>query len=78
LPGRLTQCDEKERLFDNAYWDNQEPGIYVDVVSGEPLLASVNKFDSGSGRPSFPKPIEPENVVENKGLTTSAVRAISR
>jgi peptide-methionine (R)-S-oxide reductase len=78
LPGRLTQCDETERPFDNAYWDNKEPGIYEDVVSGEPLLASVNKFDSGSGRPSFTKPIEPENVVENKGMTASAVRRISR
>jgi peptide-methionine (R)-S-oxide reductase len=78
LPGRLTRCDGTERPFDNAYWDSEEPGIYVDVVSGEPLLASVNKFGSGSGWPSFSKPFEPENVVENKGLTASAVRAISR
>ena len=45
---RVTQCDGTEPPFDNAYWDNKEPGIYVDVVSGEPLFASVNKFDSGS------------------------------
>jgi peptide-methionine (R)-S-oxide reductase len=50
---RVTQRDGTERPFDNAYWDNKEPGIYVDVVSGEPLFASVNKFDSSSGWPSF-------------------------
>jgi peptide-methionine (R)-S-oxide reductase len=62
---RVTQRDGTERPFDNAYWDNKEPGIYVDVVSGEPLFASVNKFDSSSGWPSFTKPIERENVNEN-------------
>jgi peptide-methionine (R)-S-oxide reductase len=61
---QVTQCDGTEPPFDNAYWDNKEPGIYVDVVSGEPLFASVNKFDSNSGWPSFTRPIEPENVVE--------------
>jgi hypothetical protein len=50
---RVTQHHGTERPFDNAYWDNKEPGIYVDVVSGEPLFASVNKFDSSSGWPSF-------------------------
>ena len=53
----MTQCDGTEPPFDNAYWDNKEPGIYVDVVSGEPLFASVNKFDSNSGWPSFTKPL---------------------
>jgi peptide-methionine (R)-S-oxide reductase len=62
---RVTQRDGTERPFDNAYWDNKEPGLYVDVVSGEPLFASVDKFDSRSGWPSFTKPIEPDNVVEN-------------
>jgi peptide-methionine (R)-S-oxide reductase len=62
---RVTQQDGTERLFQNEYWDNKEPGPYVDVVSGEPLFASVNKFDSSSGWPSFMKPIEPENVVKN-------------
>jgi peptide-methionine (R)-S-oxide reductase len=76
---RVTQPDGTERPFDNAYWDNKEPGIYVDVVSGEPLFASINKFDSGSGWPSFTKPLEPENVVENTdrshGMTRTEVRS---
>ena len=71
---RVTQCDGTERPFDNAYWDNKEPGIYVDVVSGEPLFASVNKFDSGSGWPSFTRPIEPENVVENTDASHGMIR----
>jgi peptide methionine sulfoxide reductase MsrB len=50
---RVTQRNGTERPFDNAYWDNKEPGIYVDVVSGEPLFASINKFDSGTRWPSF-------------------------
>lgn len=76
---RVTQRDGTERPFDNAYWDNKEPGIYVDVVSGEPLFASVNKFESNSGWPSFTKPLEPENVVENTdishGMTRTEVRS---
>jgi peptide-methionine (R)-S-oxide reductase len=76
---RVTQQDGTERPFENAYWDNKEPGIYVDVVSGEPLFASVNKFDSGSGWPSFTRPIEAENVVENRdtshGMTRTEVRS---
>ena len=76
---RVTQQDGTERPFDNAYWDNKEPGIYVDVVSGEPLFASVNKFDSGTGWPSFTKPVEPKNVVENRdishGMTRTEVRS---
>jgi peptide-methionine (R)-S-oxide reductase len=76
---RVTQCDETERPFDNAYWDNKEPGIYVDVVSGEPLFASFNKFDSDSGWPSFTRPIEPENVIEmtdaSHGMMRTEVRS---
>ena len=76
---RITQTDGTERPFDNAYWDNKEPGIYVDVVSGEPLFASINKFDSHTGWPSFTKPIERENVVENTdishGMTRTEVRS---
>jgi methionine-R-sulfoxide reductase len=78
---RVTQQDGTERPFENAYWDNKEPGIYVDVVSGEPLFASVNKFDSHSGWPSFTKPIEPQNVVENPdnshGMMRTEVRSSS-
>ena len=77
---QVTQCDGTEPPFDNAYWDNKEPGIYVDVVSGEPLFASVNKFDSNSGWPSFTRPLEPENVVEktdtSHGMIRTEVRSI--
>ncbi len=61
---RVTQEDGTERPFRNAYWDEKRPGLYVDVVSGEPLFASVHKFDSGTGWPSFDRPVEPGNVVE--------------
>ncbi|MFG3602164.1 peptide-methionine (R)-S-oxide reductase MsrB [Micromonospora chersina] len=71
---RVTQEGGTEPAFDNPYWDNKEPGIYVDVVSGEPLFASVNKFDSGTGWPSFTKPIEPRNVVEVRDSTLGMVR----
>jgi peptide-methionine (R)-S-oxide reductase len=76
---RITQTNGTERPFDNAYWDNKEPGIYVDVVSGEPLFASIDKFDSHTGWPSFTKPIERENVLENTdishGMTRTEVRS---
>jgi peptide-methionine (R)-S-oxide reductase len=76
---RVTQRDGTERPFDNEYWDNKEPGIYVDVVSGEPLFASVNKYDSNSGWPSFTKPIDPEHIVENTdvshGMSRTEVRS---
>jgi len=61
---RVTQTDGTERPFANEYWDNKEPGLYVDVVSGEPLFASFDKFDSGTGWPSFTRPLEAANVVE--------------
>ena len=71
LKGRLTteqyavtQKDATERPYHNAYWDNHEAGIYVDVVSGEPLFSSREKYDSGTGWPSFWQPIEKDNVVE--------------
>ena len=76
---RVTQRGDTEPPFQNEYWDSKEPGLYVDVVSGEPLFASVDKFDSGCGWPSFTKPIEPENVVENAdnshGMTRTEVRS---
>ena len=59
---QVTQHEGTERPFQNAYWDNHEPGIYVDVVSGEPLFSSLDKFDSGTGWPSFTKPLVPENI----------------
>ncbi|HEY9432690.1 MAG TPA: peptide-methionine (R)-S-oxide reductase MsrB [Blastocatellia bacterium] len=71
---QVTQCDGTEPPFDNAYWDNKEPGIYVDVVTGEPLFASVNKFDSNSGWPSFTSPLEPENVVEKTDTSHGMIR----
>ncbi len=65
---RVTQKSGTEPPFRNEYWDSKEPGIYVDVVSGEPLFASVTKYDSGTGWPSFTVPLEPGNVVERRGL----------
>ena len=59
---QVTQHEGTERPFQNEYWDNHEPGIYVDVVSGEPLFSSLDKFESGTGWPSFTKPLVPENV----------------
>jgi peptide-methionine (R)-S-oxide reductase len=71
---KVTQKDGTERPFANAYWDNKEPGLYVDVVSGEPLFASVDKFDSGSGWPSFTKPIDMGNIVENRDVSHGMAR----
>src|ERR1700722_3599805 len=63
---QVTQCSATEPPFQNAYWDNHEAGIYVDVVSGEPLFSSLDKFDSGTGWPSFTQPLAKENIVEKK------------
>ena len=59
---QVTQHEGTEKPFRNAYWNNHEAGIYVDVVSGEPLFSSLDKFDSGTGWPSFTKPLEVEAV----------------
>jgi peptide-methionine (R)-S-oxide reductase len=76
---RVTQLNGTERPFENAYWDNKQSGIYVDVVSGEPLFTSMDKFDSGCGWPSFTKPLEAENVVErhdkSHGMSRTEVRS---
>ena len=63
LQYEVTQHDGTEPAFRNEYWNNHKPGIYVDVVSGEPLFSSIDKFDSGTGWPSFTKPLDPANVV---------------
>jgi methionine-R-sulfoxide reductase len=60
----VTQHGATEWPFHNAFWNNHQPGIYVDVVSGEPLFSSTDKFDSGTGWPSFTRPLEPSNVRE--------------
>jgi peptide-methionine (R)-S-oxide reductase len=70
----VTQKNGTERPFTGEYWDNHEPGIYVDVVSGEPLFASTDKFDSGTGWPSFTRPIEPVNVVEKRDFSHLMIR----
>jgi peptide methionine sulfoxide reductase msrA/msrB len=66
LQYKVTQEEGTERPFDNEYWDNKKEGLYVDVVSGEPLFSSRDKFDSGTGWPSFTKPVENENVLERE------------
>jgi methionine-R-sulfoxide reductase len=63
LQYRVTQEDGTEPPFRNEYWDEHRPGIYVDIVSGEPLFSSRDKFDSGTGWPSFTRPLEPDNIV---------------
>jgi peptide methionine sulfoxide reductase msrA/msrB len=64
LQYKVTQESGTEKPFDNSYWNNEEPGIYVDAVSGEPLFSSTDKYDSGTGWPSFTKPIDRQFIVE--------------
>jgi peptide methionine sulfoxide reductase msrA/msrB len=66
LQYEVTRKEGTERPFDNEYWDNKEEGIYVDIVSGEPLFSSRDKYKSGTGWPSFTKPLEPANIVEKE------------
>ena len=65
---QVTQHEGTEPPFRNEFWDNKKPGIYVDVVSGEPLFSSLDKFDSGTGWPSFTRPLEEDNVKTKDGL----------
>lgn len=74
LQHRVTQECGTEPPFNNEYWDNKKAGIYVDVVSGEPLFASIHKFDSGTGWPSFTKPLMSEAVVEHRDVSHGMVR----
>ena len=71
---QVTQERGTEPAFRNEFWDHKEAGIYVDVVSGEPLFASTSKFDSGCGWPSFTAPLEPDNVAELKDRTFGMTR----
>ena len=66
LQYEVTQKEGTEPPFHNEYWDNHAAGIYVDVVSGEPLFSSLDKYDSGTGWPSFSRPLEPKNVAEKE------------
>lgn len=74
LQYHVTQENGTEPAFNNAYWDNKDSGIYVDIVSGQPLFSSIDKFSSGTGWPSFTQPIEPDAVVEVKDSTLGMVR----
>lgn len=74
LQYKVTQQDGTEPPFRNEYWDNKRHGIYVDVVSGEPLFSSLDKFDSGTGWPSFTKPLEDANIVEKSDRSLLAER----
>lgn len=71
---RVTQQDATEPPFRNEFWDHKEEGLYVDVVSGEPLFTSRDKFDSHCGWPSFTKPVEPDHVIEKTDLSHFMVR----
>ena len=76
---RVTQQSGTERPFQNEFWDHEEPGLYVDIVSGEPLFTSLEKFQSHCGWPSFSKPVEAANVIEKHdaslGMTRTEVRS---
>jgi peptide methionine sulfoxide reductase msrA/msrB len=74
LQYQVTQKEGTEPPFNNEYWDNHEKGIYVDVISGEPLFSSTDKFESGTGWPSFSRPLEPGNIVEREDRKLFAAR----
>lgn len=80
LQYKVTQEKGTEPAFDNAYWNNESPGIYVDVVTGEPLFSSLDKYDSKTGWPSFTKPLAPENIVlrEDKDWFTTRTEVVSK
>jgi methionine-R-sulfoxide reductase len=74
LQYKVTRKDGTEPAFANAYWDNHEPGIYVDVISGAPLFSSTDKYDSRTGWPSFTRPLDPDQIVEKKDRGFFSVR----
>ncbi len=74
LQYQVTQKEGTEPPFRNAYWDNKHPGIYVDIVSGEPLFSSLDKYDSGTGWPSFTRPLRSENIVTGTDLALGVER----
>ena len=74
LQWEVTQEEGTERPYDNPYWNNKQEGIYVDIVSGEPLFSSTDKFKSGTGWPSFTQPVTKENIVERKDRRLFFVR----
>jgi methionine-R-sulfoxide reductase len=74
LQYEVTQHAATETPFHNEFWNNHRAGIYVDIVSGEPLFSSLDKFDSGTGWPSFTRPLEPRNIRENSDRTLGMVR----
>jgi methionine-R-sulfoxide reductase len=74
LQRRVAVDGGTEPAFQNEYWDNKQPGIYVDVVSGEPLFASTDKYDSRTGWPSFTKPLEADNVVTKRDTSLGMMR----
>ena len=74
LQFEVTQNCGTEAPFTNEYWNNKREGIYVDIVSGEPLFSSKDKYDSGTGWPSFTKPLEPTNIVERKDESEGMIR----
>ena len=80
LQYKVTQENGTEPAFQNEYWNNEKPGIYVDIVSGEPLFSSLDKFESGTGWPSFTRPLESGNIAEkeDKGFFTSRTEVRSR
>ncbi|EKD54853.1 MAG: hypothetical protein ACD_60C00038G0015 [uncultured bacterium] len=80
LQYQVTQEKETEPAYHNAYWDNKKQGIYVDIVTGEPLFSSNDKYDSKTGWPSFTKPLEPNNIIlkEDKSWFTTRIEVISK
>ena len=78
LQYQVTQCSATEPPFQNEFWNHHEDGIYVDIVSGEPLFSSTHKFDSGTGWPSFIQPIEPEHITEHTDKAFGMIRTEAR